>query len=305
MTEADEQNPDGLSVVIPALNEASAIAETVRVVQQCLTEAGITFELIIVDDGSTDGTGDIAAAAGARVIRHLYNLGYGRSLKDGILAAKYPSIAISDADGTYPFQDMPKLFAEFQRGFDMVVGARRGKAYEESFIKKPLRRVLKFLVEVTAARKIPDINSGMRIFDREKAITYFERLCDTFSFTTSLTLAFIMKGHYVTYVPIDYHERIGRTKVRLLRDAVKTFQYIAEAAIYYNPLRIFLGLTAALIASGLALAIINVFMRREGIMLGIIGIFIASVVTFALGLHAVLLKQMLDRLPKSGGPSGS
>ncbi len=191
---------DGLSVVIPALNEAEAIAETVAVVQRCLSEAGIEFELIVIDDGSTDRTGDIAAAAGARVIRHLYNLGYGRSLKDGIIAAKYEHIAITDADGTYPFDEMPSLFAEYTQGFDMVVGARRGKAYEESMVKKSLRGVLKFLVEFTAARKIPDINSGMRIFHRDKAIRYFERLCDTFSFTTSLTLAFIMNGHYVSYV---------------------------------------------------------------------------------------------------------
>ncbi len=98
---------------------------------------------------------------------------------------------------------------------------------------------------------------------------------------------------------MNYNERIGRTKVRLVRDAAKTLQYIAEAAIYYNPLRIFIALTTALLVSGLLLTLANAFMRREGIMLAIIGLFVAAVIIFALGLHAVLLKQMLDRLPKN------
>src|SRR5262249_18753540 len=123
---------------------------------------------------------------------------------------------------------------------DMTVGQRTGEEFRESIVKAPLRGVLKVPVEYTAGRSIPDINSGLRIFDRAMAMRFFARLCDTFSFTTSLTLAFVINGLYVAHVPIAYYKRKGESKVRLLQDSLNTIQYVAEAAIYYNPLRIFL-----------------------------------------------------------------
>ena len=147
------------------------------------------------------------------MVRHLQNLGYGRSLKDGIAAARYDVIAITDADGTYPIKDIPRLFDVYRAGYHMVVGTRTGEHYRQSAFKSPLRWILQHLVEYTASRDIPDINSGLRIFSQLHATTYFERLCDTFSFTTSLTLAFMMNGLFVVYVPIEYYKRIGKTKV--------------------------------------------------------------------------------------------
>src|SRR5262249_41839538 len=149
------------------------------------------------------------------------------------------TIVITDADGTYPIASMPQLIREYQRGFDMVVGARMGEHYRESFIKAPLRALLRAIVEFTAARRIPDINSGLRVFSRASVSRYFTHLCDTFSFTTSMTLAYMMNSRFVHYVPIEYHERSGQTNVRLLRDSMRTMQYIIEAATYFNPLKIF------------------------------------------------------------------
>jgi glycosyltransferase involved in cell wall biosynthesis len=290
-----------LSVVIPAFDEQDAIAQTVRKVKETLAASDITvFEIIVIDDGSADRTQEIAAAEGAVVIRHLHNLGYGRSLKDGIEAARYPAIAITDADGTYPIQDIPRLFALYSDGYHMVVGSRTGQHYRQSAIKSPLRWILQHLVEYTASRKIPDINSGLRIFSRDHARAYLDRLCDTFSFTTSLTLAFMMNGLYVVYVPIDYYKRIGKTKVRLLSDSLRTLQYIAEAAVYYNPLRIFMLLSASLIAAAVVLIGLNFFLDTLALFYIAVGCVIVSIQTFASGLIATLLKQILQQQQPPG-----
>jgi glycosyltransferase involved in cell wall biosynthesis len=285
-----------LSVVIPAFDEEDAIGQTVRTVKETLAASDIApFEIIVVDDGSTDRTREFAAAEGARVVRHLQNLGYGRSLKDGIDAARYDAVVITDADGAYPIKDIPRLFAIYRDGYHMVVGSRTGEHYRQSAVKSPLRWILQHLVEYTASRRIPDINSGLRIFSRDHARTYFERLCDTFSFTTSLTLAFMMNGLFVVYEPIEYYRRIGKTKVRLLSDSLRTLQYIAEAAVYYNPLRIFMLLSMLLLAALVVLIGLNVFLHTVALFYIAIGCVLVSIQTFASGLIAALLKQILQQ----------
>ena len=126
------------------------------------------FEIIVVNDGSTDRTGLIAREAGAVVIDHPHNVGYGKSLKDGIAKAKNDTIVISDADSTYPIYEIPNLVSLYQKGYDMVVGARRGEHYDESIIKSPLRKILTFIVEFVAGGLLPDINSGLRVFSENQ-----------------------------------------------------------------------------------------------------------------------------------------
>jgi glycosyltransferase involved in cell wall biosynthesis len=285
-----------ISIVIPAFNEQSAIEATVRRAHTALEQTGMgPYEVIVVDDGSRDGTGVLAAAAGARVVRHPHNVGYGLSLKDGIAAALYDTIVISDADGSYPLEMIPELIKDYQAGYDMVVGARSGKYYRESALKAPLRLVLKALVEFTASRDIPDINSGLRVFSKATALKYFANLSDTFSFTTSLTLAYMMNGKFVHYRQIAYDERVGNSKVRLFGDSVRTLQYILEAATYYNPLKIFglfglicLGMAVLAVVLGLALDL------RSALVLGV-GAILIGILVFAMGLLAVLLKQIMNQ----------
>lgn len=284
-----------ISIVIPALNEEVAIQSTVHSLKDVLEKGAlIPYEIIVVDDGSSDATASLAEAAGARIVRHPHNIGYGRSLKDGILAANHDMIVIADADGTYPLSDIPRLIQEYRKGFDMVVGARTGRHYRESLIKAPLRMILKSIVEFASTRKIPDINSGLRVFSRSTIIPYFNHLCDTFSFTTSMTLAYMMNGRFVHYIPIDYYERDGQTKVRLFRDSLRTMQYIVEAATYYNPLKIFalfsffcLCLAAVSLIFALVLQLASLFVLGVGAIL-------LSLLMLGLGLLAVLLKQIMD-----------
>lgn len=285
-----------ISVIIPALDERNAIVETIDRINAVLKGADVSpYEIIVVDDGSGDGTGQLAEQAGAKVLRHPHNIGYGRSLKDGIHAAQYDSIVITDADGSYPIEAIPALIERFNRGFDMVVGARTGPNYRESMVKSPLRAVLKMIVEFTANREIPDINSGLRIFKKQLAVTYFDHVSDSFSFTTSLTLAYMMNSKFVDYINIEYNERVGQSKVRLFRDSLRTIQYVLEAATYYNPLKIFVLL--ALLCFTLAIVSLIggvIFQVVSGFILGV-GAILLGLLVIAMGLLAVLLKQIMNQ----------
>ncbi len=286
----------GVSVVVPAYDEENGIERTVRSIHELFEHAKFgNYEIVVVDDGSSDLTAQYARQAGARVVSHPHNVGYGRSLKDGITAAHYDTIVITDADGTYPVERIPDLLQHYIRGFDMVVGQRTGEHYKESAIKAPLRSILKLLVEYTAGRRIPDINSGLRVFRRETVMPYFQHLCDTFSFTTSLTLAYMMTGRFVTYLPMEYHSRIGKTKVRLFRESLRTLQYIVQAIIYYNPLKIFLLMSAlCLLFAAFSLIIAMIFQITSAFILSV-GSILVAILVFALGLLADLLKQIMTK----------
>lgn len=282
-----------ISVVIPAFNEQGAVGDTVAQVNQAL--AADVHEVIVVNDGSSDDTARQATAAGARVISHPHNLGYGAALKSGIRAATYDTVVITDADGTYPNAEIPRLVAEYRKGFHMVVAARTGDRYHESLLKAPLRYVLKWLVEFTTGRRIPDVNSGLRVFSRREMTAYFDHLCDTFSFTTSATLAYMMTARFVTYVPVVYHERIGRTKVRLFRDTLRTLQYIVQSVLYYNPLKMFLLICAGLLLLAFGSLIVAVRWRIFiAFYLGVGGLLMVILI-FCLGLLAELLRQIMPK----------
>lgn len=286
-----------ITVIIPVFNEEESVAGTIAEVKAAL--AGMALdqpEILIVDDGSTDRTGEILdRIEGITVRHHPHNIGYGRALKTGIAAARHETVVITDADLTYPIGDLGRLLEVYRRGFDMVVGARTGAHYRESATKAPLRAVLKWLVEFTTGREIPDINSGFRIFSKSAALGYAPHLCDTFSFTTSITLSYMMTGRFVTYVPIDYRQRSGTTKVRLFRDTLRTLQYIVQATVYYNPLKIFLLVSLLLVACSVGAFLVSALTAINlGYILGVAGLVLA-VVMFGIGLLAVLLKQIMDK----------
>ena len=283
------------SVIIPAYNEGTVIAVTVFDILKVLKLNNIEgAEIIVVNDGSTDRTAEMAIKAGAILINHPHNIGYGRSLKDGIKAAKYDTIIITDADGTYPLEMIPILYSEYEKGFDMVVGARQGANYDESFKKKMLRLVLKKLVEFTAGRKIPDINSGLRVFSKQETLPYFTKLCDTFSFTTSLTLAYMMNGKFVQYLPINYKKREGTTKVRLFRDSMRTLQFITEAILFYNPIKIFIVFSVGLVLAGLLSLLLAFIFTNPILAVFGIGFIFISIFMFGIGLVSVQLKHILS-----------
>ena len=289
-----EQKNETLSLVIPCLNEEGVIVETIQKARSVFDSMDLEdYEIIIVDDGSTDQSTKLALSEGAKVIEHPHNVGYGKSIKDGISQAKYDTIIISDADGTYPLEEIPKLTKEYEKGFDMVVGARTGPHYRESWSKEILRYILKWLVEFTAGRPIPDINSGLRVFSRKVSMQFFNSLCDTFSFTTGITLAYMLSMKYVVYIPIPYKNRVGKSKVRIFRDSLRTLQYIIEAILFYNPIKIFIVLCFFNLLFSLACFSIAYILNLEiGFFIGMAGI-LSTFVIFSLGLLSFLLSKNL------------
>jgi len=285
-----------ISIIIPAFNEQEAIYQTVKNLRELIEKMNIEgVEILVVDDGSCDETRSLAVKAGATVIHHPHNLGYGRALKTGINNATNDTIVITDADGTYPIEQIPVMLSRYKEGFDMVVGARSGEYYRGSAIKWPMRILLRFLVEWTTGRSIPDINSGLRVFSKSTIRKYFVQLCDTFSFTTSVTLAYMMNSRFVHYESIDYAPRIGNSHVRLWRDSMRTLQYIVQAILYYNPIKFFLLMSICCLAGALISVLIGIaFQMATGFIMGVSCI-VAAIIVFSLGLIADLLRQILAK----------
>lgn len=239
-----------LSVVIPAMNEAEGIGATLSEIRTALADAKIAHELIVVDDGSTDGTGEQARRGGARVIRSERNRGYGASLKRGIAAASADWIVIIDADGTYPAEAIPRLI-ERRGDADMVVGARTGADVHIPWERRPAKRILKALAEYLSGIEIPDLNSGLRLFRRDDARALDNILPSGFSFTTTITLAFACRDREIRYVPIDYRKRRGTSKIRA-RHFNQFLVLIVRLVVLFNPLRVFGPLAVLLFFAGAA-----------------------------------------------------
>ncbi len=245
-----------VSIVIPAYNEAGSIRGTIEAAGKAFDGTPHAREIIVVDDGSQDATAQEAAAAGARVIRHAQNLGYGFSIRTGTLNARYALIAITDADGTYPVHELPSMVSEVEeRGLDMLVGARRGTHYHGSLLKRGSRVLFKFLSEFTVGRKIPDINSGLRVFRRAMILRFWKVLCGGFSFTTTITMIAMITGHTVDYRPVDYYPRTGSSKVHYFRDTLRTAQILVMTMLLFNPIKVFLlGVLLFALLGGAAVA---------------------------------------------------
>jgi glycosyltransferase involved in cell wall biosynthesis len=238
-----------VSIIIPAYNEEAHIQPVLTDLQLLFEQHGIKGEIIVVDDGSTDATGRAAKAVGARVIRHRSNRGYGAALKTGILAASNGNIGILDADGTYPAKYLPEMLEELEQS-DMVVGARIGQNVHIPLVRRPAKWLLNRLANYVSNARIPDLNSGLRVFRRDVAMQYFPILPDQFSFTTTITMAMHSDKYAVTYIPIDYLKRNGRSKI-VPWDAGSFAILILRTAMLYRPLRVFVPLALICLSFGL------------------------------------------------------
>lgn len=256
-----------ISIIIPALNEENAIADTIQKCQQVIDSVGNhDSEIIIVDDASGDKTFEIANQTKVNIIRHSQNEGYGKSLKDGIIASLNDTIIITDADGTYPIEKIPEMLKFFNQETGMVVGARLWNKHKESYIKKMFRRILRWMVEFATDRKVPDVNSGLRIFSKKDTLPLLPGLCNTFSFTTSQSLAYLMTGKPVVYFPVEYGKRIGNTKVRPFRDSLLTLKYIFKALNQYKPVKLLQLFFILMMIVGIAGSIISLIWLSEMIL---------------------------------------
>jgi len=247
-----------ISVVIPAYNEAAAIGSTLEQVQVVMDETELEGEVIVVDDGSTDGTADeVVRYPAVRLVKHPQNRGYGAALKTGIRQARHDVVIILDADGTYPCEMIPRLAAEIG-AYDMAVGARTGDEVHVPLMRRPAKWALNRLADYLSGQDIPDLNSGMRAFKRDVAERFFRLLPSGFSFTTSLTLALLTNDYNVVYIPVNYYRRTGRSKIRPIQDTINFFSLVVRMVLSFRPLRVFAPVAMIFILASLAKVIYDI-----------------------------------------------
>ena len=251
MQGADSDRSRGFTVILPVYNEADALESVLSNLFTVLDKTNA--EVIVVDDGSTDSTPEILKKyREIRILRHRSNRGYGAALKTGIRHARHETVVILDADGTYPLEAIWNLLERYRQGYDMVVGARTGRHVEMPRLRRWVKFSLALLARYVVGETLPDINSGFRVFKRSMALCFFDFLPDGFSFTTTITLAGLRNGYQVDFIPIDYHARIGRSKIRPIRDTLNFIQLILRIALYFAPMKIFLPIAGILL--GLAIS---------------------------------------------------
>jgi glycosyltransferase involved in cell wall biosynthesis len=253
-----------LSVVIPAYNEAGAIRPTLEQLAETMADSGIQHEILVVDDGSTDGTSEQVrqleqTLPAVRLLSHDRNRGYGAALKTGIHAAAAEIVTITDADGTYPNERIPELYRKLvETSADMVVGSRTGENVHIPLVRRPAKAFLRLLANYLSGHHIPDLNSGLRVMRKTPIVSRFNLVSDGFSFTTTTLMALLARGHHVIFVPIDYHARTGNSKIRPIYDTFNFLVLILRVSMFFEPLKIFLPVTLVLGALGMTVGAVQI-----------------------------------------------
>lgn len=287
-------SPQPATIIVPAHNEEAGIGPVLEQIQAVMTAANIPHQLLVVDDGSTDATVEAVHAVGVEVIRHPENRGYGAAVKAGIRHARHEIIVITDADGTYPNEEIPRL-VELMADYDMVVGARTGEEVHIPLIRRPAKWFINTLANYLARAHIPDLNSGLRAFRKSIALRFFPILPTGFSFTTTITLAMLANGYSVKYIPIDYHRRVGKSKIRPIHDTLNFTLLVLRTITYYAPLRVFLPLSAFLLLVGIAVGLYSFFVLGRLMDVTTVLLVLAALQVAATGLLADMVDKRTPR----------
>ena len=282
-----------ISVVIPAYNEVGGIEETIRSIQEQLEEA----EVLVIDDGSTDGTAQAAREAGAYVWSHPYNIGNGAAIKTGIRLASGERIILMDGDGQHDPVNIPRLL-QSATGYDMVVGARDPKS-QTHLLRRLANRFYNVLARYATKFPIQDLTSGFRVVDRDTVIQYLYLLPNSFSYPTTITLAYLRSGRTVLYVPFQAKKRMGKSKIKLLRDGSRFLLILIKITTLFSPMRIFLPVSLLFLLGGLTnYAQTYTTSGRFTNMSALL--FITSVIVFMMGLVSEQITQLrYDRVEKT------
>jgi glycosyltransferase involved in cell wall biosynthesis len=276
-----------LTIIIPAYNEAQAITPVLEELKQ--TFADIAHEIVVVDDASQDGTAQAAESAGVRVLRHAHNRGYGAALKTGIRHAESAFVLIMDADGQHRPQDAMNLWQ--QRDIhEMVVGQRTALLHSPLW-RMPGKWVLGRLANYIVERPIPDLNSGMRVMNRQVALKYMHLCPNGFSFTTTITIALLVQGYPVKYVPIQVQPRRGSPSTVSLSTGFRTIMLIIRLAALFAPLRVFLPLSFISAVVGIGWGI-PFALSGNGVSVGAMLAIVTAVLLFALGVICDQISQL-------------
>lgn len=266
-----------VTIVLPAFNEGDSIGAVVT----ALRSAAPWHEVLVVDDGSNDGTGKAAQAAGARVVRHPYNKGNGAAVKTAIRSSNSEWILIVDADGQHRAEDAMRLVSRLG-DFDLVIGARDPKT-QATAGRRIGNAILNWLATYLTERPIPDLTSGLRAARREYLLEFIHLLPNGFSTPTTTTLAFIKAGYNVAFEPIGALPRVGTSKIRLASDGAKFLLILLKVITIFSPLRIFAPLSALTFLVGAAYGAWN-FVYHARIPNGAVLLLMFSVIVILVGL---------------------
>ena len=234
-----------VSVVLPAKNESGAIGETIKTIYLLK----MVDEVLVINDGSTDATEQVAEAAGAKVISHPYSKGNGAAIKTGARHATGDIIIFMDADGQHDPQDIPHLLEKIEQGYDLVIGARQ-KGSQASVGRGVANALYNNLATYMTEQKVEDLTSGFRAVRADKFREFLYLLPNGFSYPTTSTMAFFRAGYSVTYVPIHAAKRIGKSHIHPLKDGVRFFLIIFKIATLFSPLKMFLPIAVVLFLMG-------------------------------------------------------
>jgi glycosyltransferase involved in cell wall biosynthesis len=234
-----------ISIVLPAKNESAAIGQTIAQIQKLQ----LVHEIVVVNDGSTDHTKQVAESAGAKVVTHPYSKGNGAAIKTGARCATGDIVIFMDADGQHDPKDIPRLLERIEQGYDLVVGARQ-KGSQASVGRGIANALYNNLATYMTEQKVEDLTSGFRAVRAEKFREFLYLLPNGFSYPTTSTMAFFRAGYSVTYVPIHAEKRIGRSHIQPVRDGVRFFLIIFKIATLFSPLKMFLPIAVILFLMG-------------------------------------------------------
>lgn len=276
--------PTLLSVLVPAYNEERTIGPLIEGLRRVLEAAGVPAEIIVIDDGSTDATAENARLGGAVVLSHEANLGYGAALKTGIARSRGAALLIMDADGTYRPEDIPSLL-ERAGSADMVVGSRSAREASLPGLRRLAKGLLKALASYFTGVRVPDLNSGMRLLDKDAVLSFVHLLPQGFSFTSTITLAMHAGGRRVAYVPIGYLPRRSGSKFHPLRETKNAVRQILLTMARLRPGKVItttsvlvivpsLSLAGLLGLTGKSLSIIPLCVAFTGVVAAFIGILV-------------------------------
>lgn len=294
-------NKRGISYIVPAYNEGSSIVNTLQRLIKTLSETGMPYEIVLVNDGSRDETKELTAQfSEVMVINHPVNIGYGNALKSGIKNTHYEWIGIVDADGSYPIEDIPRLITEMQKGFDMVIGSRINTREMDKPVKKIFRWIYRTILKLVVKDKIEDANSGFRMFKRDMAMNLLPFLCGTFSFTTSLTILAMGNYNFVQHIPIQYQLREGQSKVNHFRDTIRTMQYIVQGITFFNPIKFFIILSICMVMVVCMPAMVLAVLRMHTLSLYYMIFGTTVTLLIALGILADIIRISLMKRSEEG-----
>lgn len=280
-----------VSIVLPVHDEIGHLGAEIDRIRAAMDASAYRYEIIVVDDGSTDGSGDLARELGGlRLITLTDNRGSGAARRAGTAAAQGDVVVWTDVDMTYPNDRIPELVDELA-GYDHVVGARTSEQGTVKALRVPAKYLIRQLASYLVETDIPDLNSGFRAFRRDVAQQFIHELPDGFSCVTTLTMSFLSNGYRVRYVPIPYAARAGRSKFHWWIDTRRYLRQVVRMAISYNPLRIFMPLGLALLALAIGKLIFDWTQRDFSLSANTLLLFLAAFQVLTTGLLADLVAR--------------